>query len=198
METLTNLKVFFTQELKVVFKIFQKNVYLCKSIIMQIFIPIIRKAIKRDIDAVWEIFHEVIKTGDTYVFDPKMLKCDLNKHWFASYMHTYVLESNKKISGTYILKPNQIDLGSHIANGSYMVHPNAQRKGFGEAMCVHSIEEAKKLGFKAIQFNMIVSTNKPAIKLWNKMGFEIVGTIPDGFNHLTEGYIDAYIMYKKL
>jgi ribosomal protein S18 acetylase RimI-like enzyme len=65
-------------------------------------------------------------------------------------------------------------------------------------MCNHSIKEARKLGFKAIQFNMIVSTNKPAIELWKKLGFEIVGTIPDGFNHLTKGYIDVYIMYKKL
>lgn len=158
----------------------------------------IRKATNNDVDSVWEIFHEVIIKGDTYVFDPETKKHDLNKHWFATNMHTYVLEKNNKIWGTYILKPNQIDLGSHIANGSYMVHSNARRQGFGEAMCNHSLKEAGKLGFKAIQFNMIVSTNKPAIKLWKKLGFEIVGTIPNGFNHLTKGYIDAYIMYKKL
>ncbi len=158
----------------------------------------IRKATNNDVDSVWEIFHAVIKKGDTYVFDPETPKQDLNKHWFAQNMFTYVLENNNIIYGTYILKPNQIDLGSHVANGSYMVHPNARRQGFGDAMCNHSIKEARKLGFKAIQFNMIVSTNKPAIELWKKLGFEIVGTIPDGFNHLTKGYIDVYIMYKKL
>jgi L-amino acid N-acyltransferase YncA len=158
----------------------------------------IRKATNNDVDSVWEIFHAVIKKGDTYVFDPETPKQDLNKHWFAQNMFTYVLENNNIIYGTYILKPNQIDLGSHVANGSYMVHPNTRRQGFGDSMCNHSIKEARKLGFKAIQFNMIVSTNKPAIELWKKLGFEIVGTIPDGFNHLTKGYIDVYIMYKKL
>jgi len=158
----------------------------------------IRKATLKDMEAIWEIFHEVIKTGDTYVFDPKTPKEDLHKHWFASYMHTYVLEENNKIYGTYILKSNQIDLGSHVANCSYMVHPDARRIGYGEAMCKHSINEARKLGFKAIQFNMIVSTNIPAVRLWEKMGFEIVGTIPDAFNHSTKGYVDAFIMYRKL
>jgi L-amino acid N-acyltransferase YncA len=158
----------------------------------------IRKANNKDFDAIWEIFHQVIKTGDTYVFDPETPKQNLSKHWFAAYMHTYVLEDENKIYGTYILKPNQIDLGSHVANGSYMVHPDARRKGFGEAMCMHSIKEAKKLGFEAIQFNMIVSTNNPAIALWKKMGFEIIGTIPDGFKHLSKGFVDAYIMFRKL
>ena len=158
----------------------------------------IRKATLKDLEAIWGIFHEVIKTGDTYVFDPKTPKDDLHKHWFASYMHTYVLEENNKIQGTYILKSNYIDLGSHVANCSYMVHPDARRQGYGEAMCKHSIKEARKLGFKAIQFNMIVSTNIPAVRLWEKMGFEIVGTIPDAFNHSAKGYIDAYVMYRKL
>jgi L-amino acid N-acyltransferase YncA len=158
----------------------------------------IRKATDKDFESVWEIFHLVIKTGDTYVFNPDTPKKDLRKHWFASYMKTYVLEDQNRIYGTYILKPNQIDLGSHIANGSYMVHPDARRKGFGEAMCMHSIKEAKKLGFKAIQFNMIVSTNNPAIALWKKMGFEIIGIIPDGFKHFSKGFVDAYIMFRKL
>jgi len=159
---------------------------------------VIRKAIENDFEAIWEIFHLVIQTGDTYVFNPDTPKTDLIKHWFAPYMYTYVLEDHEKVCGTYILKANQIDLGSHVANGSYMVHPDARRNGYGEAMCKHSIEEARKLGFKAIQFNMIVSTNEPAVALWKKMGFEIIGTIPGGFRHLSKGFVDAYIMFKKL
>ena len=159
---------------------------------------IIRRAIEKDYDSIWEIFRIVIKTGDTYVFNPATQEKDLKKHWFAPYMHTYVLEDQNIIYGTYILKPNQIDLGSHVANGSYMVHPDARRKGYGEAMCKHSIEEATRLGYKAIQFNMIVSTNSPAIALWKKMGFDIIGTIPGGFRHLSKGFVDAYIMFRKL
>lgn len=158
----------------------------------------IRKAIDQDRHEVWEIFTAVIQTGDTYVFEPDTAKEDLDKHWFSPYMDTYVLEENGEILGTYIIKPNQIDLGSHIANASYMVHPKAQGKGIGKLLCEHSLMEARKFGFLAMQFNLVVSTNKVAVKLWQKFGFNIIGTIPDGFNHLTLGYVDAYIMYLKL
>lgn len=158
----------------------------------------IRKAIDQDRHEVWEIFTAVIQTGDTYVFAPDTPKEDLDKIWFAPYMETYVLEDNGEILGTYVIKPNQIDLGSHIANGSYMVHPKAQGRGIGNLLCEHSLIEAKRFGFKAMQFNIVVSTNKVAVKLWQKHGFEIIGTIPEGFNHLELGYVDAYIMFKKL
>ena len=158
----------------------------------------IRKGIDQDRHEVWEIFTAVIQTGDTYVFAPDTVKEDLDKHWFSPYMDTYVLEENGEILGTYIIKPNQIDLGSHIANASYMVHPNAQGKGIGKLLCEHSLMEARKFGFMAMQFNLVVSTNKVAIKLWEKYGFKIIGTIPDGFNHQTLGYVDAFIMYLKL
>lgn len=158
----------------------------------------IRKAIDQDRHEVWEIFTAVIQTGDTYVFAPDTAKEDLDKHWFSPYMDTYVLEENGEILGTYIIKPNQIDLGSHIANASYMVHPKAQGKGIGKLLCEHSLMEARKFGFMAMQFNLVVSTNKVAVKLWQKFGFEIIGTIPNGFNHLTLGYVDAFIMYLKL
>ncbi len=158
----------------------------------------IRKARSEDYDAVWEIFSKVITTGDTYVFSPDTKKTDLSKHWFAPYMHTYVAEENGKILGTYIMKPNQIDLGAHIANAGYMVHPDAQGKGVGKMLCEHSIEKARSLGYKAIQFNIVVSTNQAAVRLWKQYGFEIIGTIPEGFKHLKLGYVDAYIMYRKL
>lgn len=159
---------------------------------------IIRKATAEDLDAVWEIFKEVIKPGDTYVFSPDTPKVDLPKHWFAPYMHTYVAEVDNEILGTYIIKPNQIDLGSHVANGSYMVHPKAHGQGVGKKLWEHSLEEVRSLGFKAMQFNIVVSTNTPAVNLWKKAGFEIIGTIPEGFNHAEKGLVDAYIMYRKL
>jgi L-amino acid N-acyltransferase YncA len=113
-------------------------------------------------------------------------------------MKTYIVEEKNQILGTYIIKPNQIDLGSHIANCSYMVHPNAQGKGIGKLMYEHSIKNANQLGFKAIQFNIVVSTNINAVKLWEKYGFAIIGTIPNGFNHKKLGFVDAHIMYKEL
>ncbi len=158
----------------------------------------IRKATEIDIDQVWEIFTKVIKTGDTYVFSPNTPKKDLKKHWFAEYMETYVIEENGQILGTYIIKPNQIDLGNHIANCGYMVNPNAQGKGIGKKLCEHSLETAKRNGFEAIQFNIVVSTNKGAIELWKKYGFEIIGITPKGFRHYELGLVDTYIMYKNL
>ncbi len=158
----------------------------------------IRQATQNDNNAVWDIFKRVIQTGDTYVFDPNTNKEDLAKHWFATNMHTLVLEEKGIIIGTYIIKPNQIDLGSHIANGSYMVHPDFQRKGIGKLLCEHSLFRAKELGFLAMQFNVIVSTNKAAIKLWQKYDFKIIGTVPKGFKHLEFGLVDTLIMYREL
>lgn len=158
----------------------------------------IRKATPEDQDQVWEIFSAVIKTGDTYVFDPGTPKKDLSKHWFADYMETFVAEENGRILGTYIIKPNQIDLGSHIANASYMIHPEAQGKGIGKRLCEHSIAVAKESGYQAIQFNIVVSTNTAAINLWKKNGFEIIGTTPLAFRHKKLGLVDTHIMYLNL
>ena len=121
----------------------------------------IRKATVNDYDAVWNIFSQVIRGGDTYVFAPNTAKEDLIGHWFADYMHTYVYEEEDHVLGTYILKANQLDLGNHIANASYMVHPSAQGKGIGYQLCEHSIQEARRLQFKAMQFNLVISTNCP-------------------------------------
>ena len=158
----------------------------------------IRKAKKEDVDAVWEIFSEVIKTGDTYVFESTTPKKDLHKHWFAPYMDTYVFEQGGTLLGTYCIKPNQIGLGNHIANCSYMVNPKAQGAGIGSKLCAHSIQMAIDKGYEAIQFNLVVSTNKGALALWKKFGFEIIGTTPNGFRHAQLGMVDTYILYKSL
>ena len=159
----------------------------------------IRRANKEaDYDKVWEIFRVVISTGDTYVFDPNTPKDSLQKYWFADYMDTFVAVDNDEILGTYIIKPNQIDLGDHIANCSYMVNPKHQRRGTGNLLCEHSINYAREKGFLGIQFNIVVSTNEAAVKLWQKFGFKIIGTTPKGFRHRDLGLVDTYIMYKDL
>ncbi len=158
----------------------------------------IREATEKDIEPVWEIFKEVIKTGDTYVFSPKTPKTKLKKNWFADYMRTFVSEEGNKVLGTYIIKPNQIDLGNHIANCSYMVNPNEQGKGIGKKLCEHSINIARASGYYGIQFNMVVSSNKVAVKLWEKFGFKIIGITPKGFRHSELGLVDTYIMFKEL
>ncbi|WP_339877528.1 GNAT family N-acetyltransferase [uncultured Algoriphagus sp.] len=160
----------------------------------------IRKAdLEKDYERVWEIFRQVISTGDTYVFDPKTPKDSLQMNWFADYMETFVAVNEQgELLGTYIIKPNQIDLGNHIANCSYMVNPHHQGKGIGRMLCEHSIQFARDKGFLGIQFNIVVSTNTRAVSLWKKYGFEIIGTTPKGFRHQTLGLVDTYIMYKNL
>jgi L-amino acid N-acyltransferase YncA len=160
----------------------------------------IRKADRaKDYEKIWDIFSNVIKTGDTYVFDPHTPKEALDKHWFADYMDTFVaVDDEDSVCGTYIIKPNQIDLGNHIANCGYMVNPNFQGRGIGKLLCAHSIEFAKQKGYVGIQFNIVVSTNTNAVNLWKQFGFEIIGTTPKGFRHKDLGLVDTYIMFKDL
>lgn len=158
----------------------------------------IREVKEKDVEPVWNIFREVIKTGDTYTFSPKTPKTDFKKYWLADNMKTFVAEEGGKILGTYIIKPNQIDLGNHIANCGYLVSPDEQGKGVGKKLCEHSISFAKESGYFGIQFNFVVSSNKAAVKLWEKFGFKIIGTTPKGFRHAKLGLIDTYIMFKEL
>jgi GNAT superfamily N-acetyltransferase len=150
-------------------------------------------------EKIWDIFSNVVKTGDTYVFDPNTPKEALDKYWFADYIDTFVaVDNDDNILGTYVIKPNQVDLGSHIANGSYMVNPNFQGKGIGKLLCEHSLAFAKEKGYIGIQFNIVVSTNTHAVNLWKKFGFEIIGTTPKGFRHKELGLVDTYIMFRLL
>ncbi len=158
----------------------------------------IRRTTELDYPQVWEIFSKVIETGDTYAFDPHTPKADLKKYWFAENMKTFVFEEEGIILGTYMIKPNQPGLGNHIANCGYMVSPKAQGRGIGKLLCEHSLQIAKEDGFRGIQFNIVVSTNEVAVKLWKKYGFKIIGTTPNGFRHLELGYVDTYIMYRSL
>ena len=158
----------------------------------------IRSATNADRDAIWNIFHEIVAAGDTYAFDPDMSRADALAYWFRADTHAYVAEKDGRVAGTYILRPNQSGPGSHVANAAFMVTSNAQGSGVGRAMAEHCLGEARRMGFRAMQFNFVVSTNTPAIHLWKQLGFEIIGTLPGAFRHPEKGYVDVYIMFRSL
>jgi ribosomal protein S18 acetylase RimI-like enzyme len=158
----------------------------------------IREAIAADRDAIWDIFREVVAARDTYAFDPGMSRHEALGYWFQADTRTYVTESSRRIVGTYILRPNQSGGGSHVANAAFMVAPDARGQGIGRAMAEHCLSEARRIGFRAMQFNFVVSTNDSAVRLWQKLGFKIVGTLPGAFRHPNKGYIDVYVMHRSL
>jgi L-amino acid N-acyltransferase YncA len=158
----------------------------------------IRKAGVADQEAIWSIIKQVIATGDTYSFAPDSSKEKMLSYWLGKDKHTYVAVDNNTIAGTFIIKDNQPDLGSHIANASYMVSPQSSGQGIGKLMGEFSLAEAKKLGYRAMQFNLVIKSNATAVRLWQKLGFEIIGEIPEAFNHAKNGYINAYIMFRAL
>ena len=146
----------------------------------------------------WEIFREVVAPGDTYVFAADTPKEVAHDYFLGPGVRSWVVEDGDAIVGMYKLIPNRPDRGSHVANASFMVHPRAQGRGIGRAMGEHCLAQARTAGFLAMQFNFVVSTNTRGLALWRSLGFAIVGTLPEAFNHQTLGLVDAYVMYRAL
>jgi L-amino acid N-acyltransferase YncA len=149
-------------------------------------------------EEIWSIIHEDLKKGDTYPFATQTTKAEAFQIWMKHPKATYVACRADEIVGTYYIKPNQPGLGSHVCNAGYMVASKARGQGVGRAMCKHSLHEARQLGFKAMQYNLVVCTNTGAIKLWQDLGFKIIGTLPKAFNHNDKGFVDALVMYQWL
>ena len=167
--------------------------------------PKIRRATEADHGSIWKIFRKVLQPGDTYAIDPHISRKAALAYWFAPGTWTYVTELNRlnrsssgRVVGTYILKANQGGGGAHVANAAFMVTPEAQGRGVGREMAEHCLAQAHQLGFRAMQFNFVVSTNELAVRLWQKLGFKIVGTLPGAFRHPLKGDIDVYVMYRTL
>jgi L-amino acid N-acyltransferase YncA len=158
----------------------------------------IRDANERDRDAVWEIFRATVAPGDAFVYDPNTPREEAMAYWFADGTRTYVAEENAKIVGSYILRPNRPGLGNHVANAGFMVDPAARGSGIGRTMGEHALGEARRLGYRAMQFNFVISTNESAVHLWQQLGFKIVGTLPGAFRHARKGFVDAYVMFRSL
>jgi GNAT superfamily N-acetyltransferase len=158
----------------------------------------IRPAVESDWPGIWRITKEVIAGGDTYVFDPRTPEAEMRPFWFAADRRTYLAELDGRVVAAFWLKPNQPALGSHVCNAAYMVAPDAHGRGIGRRIGEWSLDEASRLGFTAMQFNFVVASNTAAVRLWQRIGMEIIGTIPDAFNHVRNGPTDAYVMYRKL
>jgi len=156
----------------------------------------IREAVKEDFDSIWPIFREIVTVGDTYAYATDTTKEQAFEIWIEAPRKTYVFEEEGKIIGTYFLKTNQAGPGSHVCNCGYMVSSSARGRGLATAMCEHSQKVAIALGYKAMQFNFVASSNQGAVRLWGKLGFATVGRLPNAFNHPALGYVDALVMYK--
>ena len=158
----------------------------------------ISPATDADWKGIWDIFRDVISRGDTYTYAPNMTEEQAKNIWVQNGCHGYVVKYGNAIVGTFTIRSNKPGFGDHVANAGYMVHKDYRGRGVAQAMCGYSLKEAKKLGYTAMQFNFVVASNEPAVKLWQKMGFKIIGTVPKAFRHSTLGLTDVHIMYRSL
>jgi L-amino acid N-acyltransferase YncA len=158
----------------------------------------IRRATAADAAAIWRIFQAVVAPGDTYSFTSDTTERDAVEYFLGAGITTFVIEDDRKVIGLYKLVPNHSGRGSHVANASFMVDPDAQGRGAGRALGEHCLDEARRQGYDAMQFNFVVSTNAAGVALWKNLGFNIVGTLPKAFEHATLGKVDAYVMHRFL
>jgi len=159
---------------------------------------VVRAATERDRDAIWAILEPMIRRGETYPLARDMNKEQAFAFWFGAEKEPFVCEENGAVLGTYFLRANQQGGGAHIANCGYVTAEAAQGRGIARAMCLHSLQRAKERGFRAMQFNFVVSSNERAVKLWSSLGFETVGRLPLVFEHPTLGFVDALVMYRQI
>lgn len=158
----------------------------------------IRKAEAEDAGAVAAIIMPTIRDGATYALDPDMTEAAALAYWMGPDRETFVAEEDGAILGTYYLRPNQAGGGRHVCNCGYMTSATAEGRGIARLMCAHSLDHARRRGYRAMQFNFVVSTNARATRLWQSLGFEIVGRLPAAFAHPREGFVDALVMYRSL
>jgi ribosomal protein S18 acetylase RimI-like enzyme len=159
---------------------------------------LVRPASRRDDDALWAMLEPVFAAGETYCLPRDVGRADALAYWCGGGHRVFVAEAGGTPLGSYFLCANQRGAGAHVANAGFATAPAAQGKGVARAMLDHCLEEARAAGFRAMQFNFVVSTNARAVALWRAAGFEVVGTLPGAFRHPVAGYVDALVMYRTL
>ncbi|MCC7250431.1 N-acetyltransferase [Hyphomicrobium sp.] len=159
---------------------------------------LIRPFRNTDADALWRVLEPVIRAGETYALARDMTRADALAYWTGPDRETFVAEVDGEIAGTYYLRANQTGGGAHVANCGYVTAAAFAGRGLAWAMCLHSLDRARGCGFRAMQFNLVVSNNTRAVRLWESLGFETVGRLPRAFAHPTLGDVDALVMYRLL
>ena len=158
----------------------------------------IRPAAADDAAAIWRILEPMIRAGETYTLPRDMNREAALGYWLADGHEVFVAAEGDAVFGTYFLQANQKGGGAHVANCGYVTAAESAGRGIAAAMCAHSLEHARARGFRAMQFNFVVSTNDRAVKLWQRLGFDIVGRLPQAFQHPSRGLVDALVMYRML
>ncbi|AQA00828.1 GNAT family N-acetyltransferase [Sphingopyxis sp. QXT-31] len=159
---------------------------------------VIRPADAGDRAAIWAIIGPVIGAGETYTLARDMSEAEALAYWFGADKAVFVAEEGGVVLGTYYLRANQAGGGAHVANCGYMTGAAATGRGVAQAMALHSFDEAKARGFRAMQFNFVVASNERAVRLWESLGFAVVGRLPGAFEHPALGFVDALVMVRTL
>lgn len=159
---------------------------------------LIRPAIAADAATIWSILGPTIRAGETYALDRQMTEADALAYWLGSDRETFVAEADGEVLGTYYIRANQAGGGAHVCNCGYMTAAHAAGRGIARAMAAHSLDHAKARGFRAMQFNFVISSNERAVRLWESLGFAIVGRLPGAFQHPALGYVDALVMHRAI
>ncbi|HEY6553187.1 MAG TPA: GNAT family N-acetyltransferase [Vicinamibacteria bacterium] len=158
----------------------------------------VRAAHDGDWPPVWALFQSVAAAGDVFAYDDDTTEAVARKLWFEPPAAPFVADRGGRTVGTYYVRPNQPGRGAHVANAGYMVDVEARGQGIASALCEHSLETARRLGYRAMQFNFVVSTNVSALRVWEKHGFAVVGRLPGVFRHRTLGFVDALVLHRSV
>jgi L-amino acid N-acyltransferase YncA len=159
----------------------------------------IRDAVPDDWSQIWPILRGIVAAGETFTWPRDIAEADARAIWMSGPpRRTFVAVEDGLVKGTAELHPNQMGPGAHVANAGFMVDPTATGRGVARALCAHVIEQARKDGYRAMQFNAVVETNTRAVELWLAYGFEILATVPEAFDHPTHGYVGFHVMWRSL
>ncbi|MFI6641858.1 GNAT family N-acetyltransferase [Streptomyces sp. NPDC050504] len=162
---------------------------------------LIRDAVADDWDAIWPFFHEIVAAGETLTYPTDLGREEARGWWYLAAPDRTVVavdEETGAVLGTAKMNRNHQGNGSHIASATYLVDPARSGRGVGRALVAHTVDWARASGYRAMQFNAVVASNTRAVKLYESLGFEIIGTLPEGFNHPVHGYVDVHGMHLKL
>ncbi|MFI0900628.1 GNAT family N-acetyltransferase [Streptomyces sp. NPDC020983] len=161
---------------------------------------LIREATDQDWPAVWPFFHRIVTEGETFTYPPDLTSEQAREWWMLAepFRTVVAVDDEGRVIGSAKMNRNHMGNGSHIASASYMVDPAHRGRGAGRALCAYSLEWARAAGYRAMQFNAVVASNEPAVALYRSLGFEVIGTLPEGFRHPRLGYVGLHIMHRPL